>query len=373
MVFKEVKKVKLEHEQIVFCRDQKTGLRAIIAIHNTNLGPTLGGCRMHPYKNEEDALRDVLNLSEGMSYKSAFADVELGGGKSVIIADPKTEKTPELLRSFGKFVDSLGGKYITAKDVGIKDEDLMHVAQETKYVVGSPKDLVGVSHPSAATARGVFYSLKWSVKKKLKKDSLKGIRVVVQGAGAVGRELVKHLLEESAEVFIYDIQEKVLQELKQQYPALNLINQEHEVFTTPCDVFAPCAMGSVLNSETIKTLNCSIIAGAANNQLENDEIGEQIYKKGIFYLPDFVINSGGLVFVYSLLEPKKLDGWVSEKLKSLPKSLDGIYEISEKQNVSMQNAALQFAVNKIQSASELKKNDFLAVSNNQDTQKRDRV
>lgn len=350
MIFKRLEKENLPHEQVVFCKDKKTGLEAIIAIHNTSLGPTLGGCRMHPYASEEEALEDVLHLSEAMSYKSAFADLNLGGGKSVIIGDPSKDKTPELLRSFGKFVDSLGGKYTAAKDLGITEKDLECMGGVTPFVIGAPKESSGSGDPSSATAKGVFYALKWGVKEKLQRDSLKGVRVVIQGVGSVGKELMRFLLEESAELFIYDTQESVLANIKKQYPSVHLITKK-EVFNTSCDVFAPCAMGAILNKETIETLDCSVIAGAANNQLESSQIGDAFFKKNILYLPDFVINSGGITYVYSFLEPKKSESWVADKLKSLPDALTNIYLISQKEGISMERAALKFAVKKIQDAS----------------------
>lgn len=348
MVFKNIQQSDLPHEQIVFGYDQATGLKAIVAIHNTNLGFTLGGCRMHPYQNEQEALQDVLLLSEAMSYKAAFAGLELGGAKSVIIADPKTDKTPELLKAYGKFIHSLGGQYIAAKDVGIDGQDLLHVREATPYVVGLPHP-DGTGGPSSATAQGVFQALKWGVQKKLNKPTLKGVRVVIEGVGAVGQELMKSLLLESAEVFIYDIRADILESLKKEYPSLHVLKQS-EVFQTPCDVFAPCALGGSLNEKTIDLLDCSLIAGAANNQLASKDISQKIFQKDILYLPDFVINSGGLVFVYSLLDPKKPQSWVEEKLQNLPKTLDYIANISKKENVDMGDAALKFAFEKINKA-----------------------
>ena len=346
MVFNYLEKEVLEHEQVVFCNDQKTGLKAIIAIHNTTLGPTIGGCRMYPYKTEEAALKDVLNLSRAMSYKSACAGLKIGGGKSVIIGDPDKDKTIDLLHSFGDYVESLSGKYTVARDLGIVDQDLKCVGERTSYVIGKPKEEGGSGSPSYCTAKGVFYGLKFGVQLRLNKDSLKNVKIVVQGIGSVGGELARLLVEEGAEVFVYDVRDDLLESMAKEYPSIHTISSD-EVFKTPCDVFSPCALGGVINDETLKTLNCSLIAGAANNQLKSSEMSKKLLKKNILYLPDFILNSGGLIYVYSFFEPQKPRGWAESKLQEIPKSLKALCQSSKEQNISTVEAALQLAMQRI--------------------------
>ncbi len=346
MIFKHLEKETLAHEQVVFCNDYKTGLKAIIAIHNTTLGPTLGGCRMYPYKSEEEALKDVLNLSRAMSYKSACAGLELGGGKSVIIGDPERDKTTELLYSFGNYIESLSGKYIVAEDMGIESQDLKCIGKKTSYVVGKPKEEGGAGSPSYFTAKGTFYGLKWGVESKLKKDSLKGVKVVIQGVGSVGIELMKLLLKEKAEVFVFDVKDEILKNISEHYPSAHILSSD-KVFKTPCDVFAPCALGGIINDENLKFLNCSIIAGAANNQLKSPEISKKLIDKDILYLPDFIINSGGIIYVYSFFKSQKVESWVEFKLQEIPKILKSIYQFSKDKKISMMESALQFAMKKM--------------------------
>ncbi len=350
MVFKFLEKEVLPHEQVVFCNDYKTGLKAIIAIHNTTLGMSLGGCRMYPYKTEEEALKDVLNLSRAMSYKSACAGLKIGGGKSVIIGDPEKDKTPELLRSLGKYVESLSGKYTIAKDVGITGEDLKYIGEKTSYVVGKPKKEGGAGSPSYFTAKGVFLSLKLGVKLRLKKDSLKNIKVVIQGVGSVGRELMKLLLEEKADVFIFDVRDEVLKKMADKYPSVHILSSD-KVFTTSCDVFAPCALGGVINDESLKTLDCALIAGGANNQLKYPEISKKLADKNILYFPDFIINSGGIIHAYSFFKFSKPTHWAEEKLKEIPDTLMSIYKSSLSQNISITEAAYQLAMERMTNTS----------------------
>jgi len=298
-----------DHEQVVFCSDVETGLKAIICVHNTNLGPAVGGCRMWEYNTDEGALVDALRLSRGMSYKNALAGLKMGGGKSVIIGNPKTTKSDALFRAFGRFVESLSGKYITAEDVGINPHDMALVNQETKYVLG----LEGKSgDPSPVTAYGVYKGMKAAVKHRLNRDSLEGIRVAVQGAGHVGYYLCKHLSEEGAEIIISDINkdsvEKVVAELGAKAVDIN------DIYSQDVDVYAPCALGATINDETIPRLKATIVAGAANNQLAEDRHGDILKSRGILYTPDYVINAGGIINVsyeenYNLkIALEKVDG-----------------------------------------------------------------
>ena len=289
------------HEQIVFCNDNATGLKAIIAIHNTVLGPSLGGTRMWNYNNEMEALNDVLRLSRGMTYKSSVAGLNLGGGKAVIIGDPKKIKNEALLRRFGKFVNSLGGKYITAEDVAMTSRDMEIIHMETDHVSGLPENMGGSGDPSPVTAYGVYVSMKASAKEVWGNDSLNGKKVLVQGIGHVGEVLVSHLTKEGAKVYINDISEERLKAVADAYKA-EVVSAD-KMFDLDIDVYAPCALGATVNDDTLAKLKCKIICGAANNQLANEVVhGEAVGKQGILYAPDYVVNAGGIINVYYELE-----------------------------------------------------------------------
>jgi len=289
------------HEQILFCNDNATGLKAIIAIHNTVLGPSLGGTRMWNYNNEMEALHDLLRLSRGMTYKSSVAGLNLGGGKAVIIGDAKKIKNEALLRRFGKFVDSLGGKYITAEDVAMTSRDMEIINMETDHVSGLPENMGGSGDPSPVTAYGVYVSIKASARETWGNDSLSGKKVLVQGIGHVGESLVDHLTKEGAKVYINDISEERLKAASAKYKA-EVVSAE-KMFDLDIDIYAPCALGATVNDETLGKLKCAIICGAANNQLSDEKIhGEAVGKQGILYAPDFVVNAGGIINVYYELE-----------------------------------------------------------------------
>jgi leucine dehydrogenase len=284
----------LEHEQVLFCQDKEVGLKAIIAVHNTVCGPALGGTRMWNYTNEADALKDVLRLSRGMTYKNAISGLNLGGGKAVIIGDARSQKNEALFRRFGKFVNSLAGKYITAEDVGISPKDMTWVAMETNYVAGLP----GKSgDPSPVTAYGVYMGMKAAAKVRFGSDSLTGKKISVQGVGHVGEYLVGHLAKEGAQVFITDIHEASLKNVAQKHGAT--IVGIDEIYDLDVDIYAPCALGATVNDQTLSRLKCSIIAGAANNQLADETIhGVAVMEKDIIYAPDFLINAGGVMNCY---------------------------------------------------------------------------
>ncbi len=289
------------HEQVVFCHDPQTDLKAIIAIHNTNLGPALGGCRMWAYHTEEEALRDVLRLSRGMTYKAAVANLKLGGGKAVIIGDPKKIKSEALFRSFGKFVDSLGGKYITAEDVNIRVADMEHVAKETKHVTGLSSKPGGSGDPSPVTALGVFHGVRAAVKHKLKTDDLKDVRVMVLGVGAVGSYLCGYLHEKGAKLTVADLDSEKVQEMVTKYGAK--VVDPATAHMADVDVFSPCALGAGLNDTTIPQIKATIVAGGANNQLLDEKThGKLLMDRGILYAPDYVINAGGLINVYQEIQ-----------------------------------------------------------------------
>lgn len=289
------------HEQVVICSDPKVGLKAIIAIHNTTLGPALGGTRMWMYKNEKEALRDVLRLSRGMTYKAAVAGLNLGGGKAVIIGDPKKHKTEALFRTYGRFVEGLGGRYITAEDVGIEVRDMEWVRMETKYVTGISRALGGSGDPSSVTALGTFEGMRACAKRVFGTDSLAGKKIAVQGAGHVSYYLVKQLVHDGAKVFITDIFPEKLKRFVDDF-GVTVVNPD-EIYGLDVDIFSPCALGGILNSETIPQLKCAIVAGCSNNQLDDENLhGQMLIDRNILYAPDYVINAGGLINVANELE-----------------------------------------------------------------------
>lgn len=289
------------HEQIVFCNDKDTGLKAIIGIHNTVLGPALGGTRMWQYNSEWDALNDVLRLSRGMTFKSAITGLNLGGGKAVIIGDAKTQKTPELMLKFGEFVHSLGGRYITAEDVGMATSDMDLVRTVTPYVTGISEEKGGAGNPSPITAYGVFMGMKAAAKYKFGSDDLEDKVIFVEGIGNVGESLVEHLSNEGAKVYISDVNQERLEMVRDTYSVE--IYGGNNLYAEDMDIYAPCALGATINDDTITQLKAKVIAGAANNQLANEQKhGMLLREKGIVYAPDFLINAGGIINVYAELE-----------------------------------------------------------------------
>ncbi|MBH1989425.1 MAG: Glu/Leu/Phe/Val dehydrogenase [Myxococcaceae bacterium] len=288
---------KRDHEQVVFCNDRESGLKAIIAIHNTTLGPALGGCRIWPYSSEEDALRDALRLSRGMTYKSAAAGLNLGGGKAVIIGDPKTLKTEQLFRVFGRFVQSLGGRYITAEDVGTTVQDMDWIWLETDYVTGISRTRGGSGDPSPVTAYGVFQGIKAALKYQTDSDSIKGQTVALQGVGQVGYHLLHHLVAAGAKVVASDVNPANLQRAQSKFSDIEFVAAE-EILDVPASIFIPCALGGVVNDETLNRFQCPIICGSANNVLQDEEKhSAELHKRNILYIPDFIVNAGGLINV----------------------------------------------------------------------------
>ena len=286
---------KHDHEEVLFCYDRATGLKAIIAIHDTTLGPALGGTRMWPYTSETEALNDVMRLSRGMTYKSALAGLDLGGGKAVIIGDARTQKTEAMFRRFGRFVESLNGRYITAEDVGMSTTEMVNIRKETNYVAGLPEEMGGSGDPSPVTAYGVFCGMKAAAKTAYGTDSLSGRKVAIQGAGNVGHGLVGHLVNDGAIVYLTDIHDDKLAAIKAEFPGINLVKPD-AIYDVDMDVYSPCALGATVNDDTLKRLKCSVIAGAANNQLADESVhGKAVMAKGILYAPDFLINAGGII------------------------------------------------------------------------------
>lgn len=341
------------HEQVVFCSDKEAGLKAIIAIHDTTLGPALGGCRMWNYKSDEDALRDVLRLSRGMTYKAAITGLNLGGGKAVIIGDPATQKTEMLFRSFGKFVEGLAGRYITAEDVGTSVKDLEYSKMETKYVSGTSTEFGGSGDPSPVTALGVYVGMKACANIKWGSDSLRNKKVAVQGAGKVAQTLCEYLHKEGAEIFITDIDEKKLNKVSEKVTA-NIVAPE-EIYDISADIFSPNALGAIINDDTIERFKFEIIAGGANNQLEDEaKHGKLLMNKGILYAPDYVINAGGLINVYN-----EFGGYRQERAL---KQAEGIYDtvkqiitISQQENIPAHVASNKIAEERIRQYSRIKR------------------
>ena len=331
------------HEQVLFCHNPEQNLKAIIAIHDASLGSAMGATRLWPYASEADALRDVLRLSRGMTYKAACANIPVGGAKAVIIADPQA-KTNDLLRAYGRFVDSLNGRFVTGQDVNLCANDVREICQETKYVVGVSEESGG---PAVITAYGVLFGIKAAVEFKLQKR-LDELKVAIQGLGNVGSHLCKLLSEKGVTLFVTDINPERTAEMKRLYGAT--VVEPDEIYSLDVDVFSPCALGATLNDSTIPLLKASIVAGSANNQLENEQVHSKLLKsKGILYCPDYVINAGGLINVYN-----EMIGYEEDKAF---KQLNGIYDtlleifnIAQQQNITNFEAAQKLAEERIEKA-----------------------
>lgn len=334
-----------DHEQIVFCHDKDTGLKAIIGIHNTVLGPALGGTRMWNYANEWEALNDVLRLSRGMTYKSAISGLNLGGGKAVIIGDAKADKTPEMMIKFGQFIHSLSGKYITAEDVGTTTPDMDLIRDVTPYVTGISESKGGSGNPSPVTAYGVYMGMKAAAKHRFGSDSLNGKRVLVQGTGHVGETLIDYLTKEGALVQIADINHARMEEVAAKYGAK--IYMGDDVYSADVDIYAPCALGATVNDETIGRLKAKIIAGAANNQLANEQVhGRILQEKGILYAPDFLINAGGIINVYAeIVGYDKAEAL--RRTENIYNTTLEIFSFAEANGITTQQAAMSIAQKRI--------------------------
>jgi leucine dehydrogenase len=335
------------HEKVVFCHDHETGLKAIIGIHSTVLGPALGGTRMWSYASEAEALDDVLRLSRGMTYKAAISGLNLGGGKAVIIGDAKKDKNEALLRKFGRFVKNLNGAYITAEDVGMTTKDMEYIRMETEHVSGLPEAMGGGGDPSPVTAYGTYMGMKAAAKKAYGSDSLEGKKISVQGVGHVGGYLVELLAKENAQIFITDIYEDRLREVSAKYNA-KIVGME-EIYDLDVDIYAPCALGGTINDNTIDRLKCQVIAGCANNQLRDEKVhGPALIERGIVYAPDFLINAGGLINVYSELTGYNRESAYAQTERIYGYTLD-IFELAEKEGIYTQLAATKMAEKRIQS------------------------
>ncbi|RDK86927.1 Glu/Leu/Phe/Val family dehydrogenase [Marinirhabdus gelatinilytica] len=333
------------HEQVVFCNDKDTGLKAIIGIHNTVLGPALGGTRMWQYNSEWDALNDVLRLSRGMTFKSAITGLNLGGGKAVIIGDAKTQKTPELMKRFGEFVHSLSGRYITAEDVGMATADMDLVRTVTPYVTGISEEMGGAGNPSPITAYGVFMGMKAAAKHAYGTDVLEDKVVYVEGIGNVGEALVENLSNEGAKVYIADINQERLEEVRDKYNVD--IYGGRNIYAEEMDIYAPCALGATINDNTIHQLKAKVVAGAANNQLAEElKHGKMLRERGILYAPDFLINAGGIINVYAELENYGKQE-IMRKTENIYNTTLEILKTAEVKDITTHQAAFEIAQSRI--------------------------
>jgi leucine dehydrogenase len=333
------------HEQIVFCNDKDTGLKAIIGIHNTVMGPALGGTRMWKYNNEWEALNDVLRLSRGMTFKSAITGLNLGGGKAVIIGDSKTDKTPEMIMRFGEFVNSLSGKYITAEDVGTTTEDMDRIHEVTNFVTGISEARGGSGNPSPVTAYGVYMGMKAAAKYQFGYDKLDGKKVLVQGTGHVGETLISHLRNEGAEVFVSDIHQDKMENMVAKYGAK--IFTGSDLYAADVDIYSPCALGATINDDTVYKIKAKVIAGAANNQLAVEAVHGQILReRGITYAPDFLINAGGIINVYAEIVKYSKEEAIRRTENIYNTTLE-IFNFADINNITTQQAAMQIAQNLI--------------------------
>lgn len=334
-----------DHEQVIFFQNKETGLKAIVAIHNTALGPALGGTRMWQYESEEDALRDVLRLSKGMTFKAAAAGLNLGGGKAVIIGDPKSDKSQTMFKIYGKFLNTLGGRYITAEDVGTNVHDMEYVYSETDYVVGIEKSHGGSGDPAPFTALGTFHGIKACLGKIYGSEDLTGKKIAVQGVGAVGTKLVAILVDHGADVYVSDIDKNKIERVRAEHDVKEAAPDE--IVTMKCDVFSPCALGAIINDESVEKMKCKIVAGSANNQLDKREHGDVLRKKGILYAPDYVINAGGLINVSLELEGYSRDRAL-RMTRGIYYNLRKIFRISEEQDLSTTRAADHLVLRRLQ-------------------------
>jgi len=334
------------YEKVVRCDDPESGLKAFSSVHSTTLGPALGGLRMWPYLSDEEAITDVNRLAKGMTYKSAVAETGLGGGKSVLVGNPKTDKTEALFRAMGRFVDTFKGVYTTAEDVGTSVEDMVIVRQETKHVTGLPREMGSSGDPSPFTAHGVFVGMKACIEKALKTSDFKGVRIALQGCGHVARYLIEELYAAGAKLYVSDIVAEKAQRMHDEYGAV--VVAPEEIYDIDCEIYSPNALGATINDDTIPRLKCKIVAGGANNQLLTEEHGDRLRKQGIIYAPDFVINAGGIINVSVELEP---DGYNEEraraKVNNIYNAVHDVLKTADKENIGTNRAAILLAERKI--------------------------
>ncbi len=336
---------KYDYEQLVFCQDKQSGLKAIIAIHDTTLGPALGGTRMWTYASEEDAIEDALRLAKGMTYKNAAAGLNLGGGKTVIIGDPRKDKNEEMFRAFGRYIQGLNGRYITAEDVGttVADMDIIH--EETDFVTGISPAFGSSGNPSPVTAFGVYRGMKAAAKEAFGSDSLEGKIIAVQGVGNVAYTLCKYLHEEGANLIVTDINKDAVDRAVRDFGAKAV--DPNEIYGVDCDIYAPCALGATVNDETIPQIKAKVIAGSANNQLKEPRHGDTIHELGIVYAPDYVINAGGVINVADELYGYNQDRAL-KKVESIYDTIAKVIEIAKRDGIPTYQAADRLAEERIE-------------------------
>ncbi|UCC39282.1 MAG: Glu/Leu/Phe/Val dehydrogenase [Candidatus Aminicenantes bacterium] len=337
---------KYNYQQVVFCNDNSTGLKAIIAIHDTTLGPALGGVRMWPFPSEEAALEDVLRLARGMTYKASISGVNLGGGKSVVIGDPNTQKTEALLRAMGRFINSLGGKYIAGQDIGTDSHDMAVIVHETPFVSCVHQKAGGPGDPSFATAFGVKAGMQALLKESLGSDSLSDRRIAIQGVGNVGYFVAKYCHEEGAKIIASDVSEEALKRAKDEFDA-EIVDPDN-IYEVDCDIFSPCAFGAVVNDETISMFKCKGIAGSANNVLAEDRHGIALQERGILYGPDYLVNSGGLIRCEEEVLGEVLKDRVLEKVSRIYDQTLQVIQKAKEGGISTAKAADRLAEERIE-------------------------
>jgi leucine dehydrogenase len=335
------------YEDVRRCRDPRSGLSAIIAVHSTKRGPALGGMRVFPFRTEDDALADVLRLAAGMTSKAALADLPLGGGKAVFVGDPKRDKTEARLLAMGQFVEAFGGRYITAEDVGSDVRDLEILSRETKHVTGLSRERGSSGNPGPATALGVYHGLRACLDEVFGSPDPLGRRVAIQGVGSVGAGLARHLAKAGAHLVIADTEISKVERLAAEVNA-RAVSPEEILFES-CDVLAPCALGGVLNDRTIPKLRCRIVAGCANNQLLEARHGDQLAARGILYAPDYAINAGGIINIASELRPGGYDEkWVQARLEKIADTLREVFTIAREERIGTHRAADRIVAQRLQ-------------------------
>ena len=355
ITFKEIKQS--THQRVSYYHNSETNLEAIIAIHSTALGPSLGGCRMMPYSTKEEALRDVLRLSEGMTYKAAIAGLKLGGGKAVILSDPKSGKTPDLLKSFGEFINELEGDYITAEDMGMTVKDMEIIREKTKYVTGLSESLGGSGDPSDFTSYGTYVGIKAAANFRFGSDDLNGLSIVVQGLGNVGFKLIKYLSKYDMKIFVNDVDLDKISQCVNDYNAIPISSEK--LYDLDADIFCPCAIGGVVNDSTIKKMKFKIIAGAANNILEDySKHGKMLFQKGVLYAPDYVINAGGLINIYNEFKDIYDRDDIFNQVNRINDTLINIFEVSQKDSIATNLVSDTLAMNIIE---KIKKDKVLRI------------
>ena len=336
------------HEELAVWTDPANGVKAFIAIHDRTLGPALGGTRIWPHPTDEDAIMDVLRLSRAMTYKSAAAGLLLGGGKGLIVADPRTDKTEAMFRSYGRFVESLGGRYVTTEDVGANAQNMAWIAEETQHVVGLPEEMGGSGNPAGMTGFGVFQAMRACAEAAWGNESLEGRRVAVQGFGNAASSLASHLVEVGAELIVTDIHDDALQRAAG-LPRTSLVSPD-AIYDADCDVFAPCALGGVLNAATLPRLRCQVVCGAANNQLATPQDARRLVNRGIVYAPDFIANAGGVTNVYfEIGQPYDREG-ARAHTATIHETMQRVLAIADAEGVTTAEAANHLAEERLEAA-----------------------